>query len=384
MIDKSHNGKQLFFSDFANNADGWNPEPFGDWKVQNGVYEGINRSSWTGDKTWTDYRLTFEARIVDKGEDGQIWVSFRYHDEWNRYTLALRDSQLDDLFLCRYRRTDHTKPDLEIENCYRLGFEPKAGRWYPFKIEVRGNRIRAWVGDVDEPQVDYVDKSPIPNGAIALGGSWHRNQFRNVRVDKLESATEDNAKREASNLAVKQAVETSAKETRRTAQRAGYKPVDIPSFAGKVHPAASIDGDWLFMPDYQLEGDVHPENLSTNDNDWHILKVPDFWNQISNWLYGGNPKEVSESFRHQETERVNAYTFDSARTNAGWYRHWINLPADGKGKRLALKIGASASITEVFFNGHRVGDHVGMFAPFTCDLSLYANWGGKNLLAVHV
>lgn len=384
IMDKSQVVTPLLFSDFKHNADEWNPEPFGDWKVRDGVYEVINRSSWAGNKSWTDYKVTFEAKMIDKGEDGQIWVSFRYHDEWNRYTLALRDSQLDDLFLCRYRRTDHTKPDLEIENCYRLGFKPVAGRWYPFKIELRGNRIRAWVGNVSEPQVDYIDRSPILKGAIALGGSWHRNQFRNVRVEALDPVSTENANREVSITVQKQADEQNEKEARRKGQRAGYKNFDVPSAKGKVHPVSSLDGDWLFIPDYQLEDEMHPEDPSTSDNDWHILNVPDFWNQVSNWLYGGNPKEVSESFRHQETERVNAYTFDSSKTNAGWYRHWVNLPADGKGKRLSVRFGASASITEVYFNGHRVGSHVGMFAPFICDLSSYADWGGKNLLAVHV
>ncbi|MHB0998376.1 MAG: sugar-binding domain-containing protein [Armatimonadota bacterium] len=384
MTDKVHVDKQLLSSDFKNTATGWTPEPFGEWSVKNGVYEGINRSSWAGDKNWTDYRLTFEARMIDKGEDGQIWVSFRYHDEWNRYTLALRDSQLNDLFLCRYRRTDHTKPDLEIENCYRLGFEPEVNKWYTFKIEVRGNRIQAWVGSVDKPQVDYLDRSPITNGAIALGGSWHRNQFRNVLVEALEPVTEDYVKSNAYESTLKQIDEQTEKEIRRKEQRASYKAIDIPSSKGNVHPSTSLNGNWLFMPDYQLNENMNPENPLIDDNDWHTLNVPDFWNQVSNWLYGGNPKEVSESFRHQETERVNAYTFDSAKTNAGWYRHWINLPSDAKGKRLVVRFGASASITEVFFNGHRVGEHVGMFAPFTFDLALYANWGGKNLLAVHV
>ena len=80
------------------------------------------------------------------------------------------------------------KPNFSINKVYPLGFELEAGQWYPIRIEARGGQLRVWVGDVKEPQLDYLDLEPFPTGAVALGGSWHLSQFDNVRVEALPPA----------------------------------------------------------------------------------------------------------------------------------------------------------------------------------------------------
>ena len=119
------------------------------------------------------------------------------------------------------------------------------------------------------------------------------------------------------------------------------------------------------MPGYELAAGAQPQLPATPDRDWHVLHVPDFWNQIGWWIYLGlGYRPQSEGFAYAEERRVNDYTFDAAKVCNGWYRHWIELPESSKGHRLSVRFGAAATVAEVFFNGQRVGGHTGMFAPF--------------------
>ncbi|MFA6426573.1 MAG: hypothetical protein WCW64_10405, partial [Phycisphaerae bacterium] len=76
--------KALLNSDFNADANGWTQEYGGKWQIQANAFEGKTSSAWAGDKNWTDYRVTLKAKCLEGGDEGQIWLSFRYQDEWNR------------------------------------------------------------------------------------------------------------------------------------------------------------------------------------------------------------------------------------------------------------------------------------------------------------
>lgn len=147
----------------------------------------------------------------------------------------------------------------------------------------------------------------------------------------------------------------------------------------------SLDGSWLFQPADALQG-VNPTELTElnlNDQQWHHINVPDFWRPIDWWLYspaGG----ASSEFVAEEQKRVAKYTFDIWKTLAGWYRHWIEIPGGLEGKRFVLRFTGVASVAEVWWNGHKVGSHIGMFGPFECDVTSYVRPGARNLLSVFV
>ncbi|MEI8195879.1 MAG: sugar-binding domain-containing protein, partial [Phycisphaerae bacterium] len=134
-----------------------------------------------------NYRLSFKARCLDGGKLGQIWFSPHYQGEFQRYAVALRSGLLNDLFLLRYREKDFPESTVGIANCYPLGFEPDTNHWITFRIEVRGPRMLAWVGDVKYPQLDYTDPKPLSEGTLALGGSWHACEFAEVKLEKLDA-----------------------------------------------------------------------------------------------------------------------------------------------------------------------------------------------------
>lgn len=121
------------------------------------------------------------------------------------------------------------------------------------------------------------------------------------------------------------------------------------------------------------------------------MQVPNFWNPIRIWLHGEtmptpngpNPKGVSDTYYQQETDRCEGYTFDYRKTGAAWYRQWLELPADIKGKQLTLSFDAVSKMAEVYVNGQLAGFNVGMFGDFQVDATDLLH-PGRNVVVVKV
>jgi hypothetical protein len=170
------------------------------------------------------------------------------------------------------------------------------------------------------------------------------------------------------------------------AGRAAYRPGAATAGASS-RTVTDLSGNWLFTPQHELPADSSPELPETDDQDWHVLNVPDFWTQIGWWNMGPSrwgERGQSTGFRLQEEARTAAYTFDYAKTKTGWYRQWVDLSGRVGSERLCVEFDAVASVASVYVNGVHVGDHLGMFAPFSFDVTPYVRWGEQNLLAVRV
>jgi beta-galactosidase len=163
--------------------------------------------------------------------------------------------------------------------------------------------------------------------------------------------------------------------------QAGYRPsVLAPSRRPRI--SIPLDGQWLFQPVQALEG-LNPADPRLNDLRWHMMSVPAFWRPIDWWLYSPT-KGASRQFFEDEQKRVQKYTFDVWNTRAGWYRHWIEVPAEFRGKRFVVCFSGVASVADVWWNGQHIRSHIGMFGPFECDVTTHVRYGEKNLLAVWV
>ncbi len=66
----------------------------------------------------------------------------------------------------------------------------------------------------------------------------------------------------------------------------------------------------------------------------------------------------------------------------GWYRKTFELPARDKGKSLWLDFDGVYRNSQVWLNGHFLGRHQSGYTSFRYDISRFANYGGKNVLAV--
>ena len=68
----------------------------------------------------------------------------------------------------------------------------------------------------------------------------------------------------------------------------------------------------------------------------------------------------------------------------GWYRRDIEVPAEWKGKRVFLVIGASDHDTSAWIDGRRLGEHSGGYTPFEFELTGQVKWGKKQKLTLRV
>jgi beta-galactosidase len=69
-------------------------------------------------------------------------------------------------------------------------------------------------------------------------------------------------------------------------------------------------------------------------------------------------------------------------TSIGWYRRVFDLPVSAAGRRIAVEFDGVGRNAVVFFNGHYLGVNFSGYAPFRFDLTDFAEYGGKNVLAV--
>lgn len=351
-------------------------------KIENGVFIAKDAYACFGDKYLKNYRFTFDARAPKTAKEVQIWAGFRALNRFDRYVIGFRGGLQNNLYLSRmgYMGADELL-DLKV-----LDFKPKTGEWYKFKIEVVGNRIRIFINNETLPRIDVVDTNSVlaPSGSVTLGGGWLETEFDNLVIEQLQPTALD----EVSTSVYTVKVTEQQKEAKRKIERSAYLPKKLEKLK-EQRTEISLDGKWLFKPDYEITDKSYKDNPSIKDNDWHIMTVPNFWNPIRIWLHGETmndnkfPKGVSDAYFNKETERSEAYTFDYKKVKAAWYRQWVDLPAGIESKNSELVLDAVSKMAEVYVNGTLVASHVGMFGEIRTNVSKLLR-PGKNLISVYV
>jgi beta-galactosidase len=174
----------------------------------------------------------------------------------------------------------------------------------------------------------------------------------------------------------------------REKQRTAYKPVAVaPIEPGRTE--VSLDGDWLFLPDYEFSKTQEPQSIKADDGNWHVMNVPDLWSPYSAWLFGETlpalpyDKGASDSYFEYRHARVEAFTFDWEKTKSAWYRRHVVLPEIPQGKRFELHFDAIAKVANVYVNGIFVGKNYGMFGDISFDITEQLK-AGTNVIAVKV
>lgn len=369
-----------FKTDFSNATTPLKTIGRGITKIENGVLKSKDAYACFGNTEWKNYSIQFKARAPQGADQVQIWAGFRALNRYDRYIVGIRGGLQKNLYLSRmgYMGTD------EFLGLRPLRFEPKVGTWYDVKIEVAGNRIRVFLNNETTPRIDVVDNNTTlaPSGEVTLGGSWIETEFDDLVISPLA----DNFLQNTPVAEFDKKLSTGDKEKKRRAERATYKPIEIGDFkTGRTE--ISLNGQWLFMPEHELEDTKTASQANVEDKNWHTMSVPNFWNPSRIWLHGesfdGHAKGVSDKYFQQETDRCANYTFDYTATKVAWYRQWIELPADLKSKHITLNFDAVSKIGEVYINGQLAGSHIGMFGDFSVDGSKLFK-PGKNLIAVRV
>ncbi len=330
-----------------------------------------------GENSWANYEIKFRARVPETAEQVQICAGFRAANRDDRYFVMLKGGIQKELYLARlgYMGSD------DFLALRQLDFQPVPGKWYDFKIEVAGNRIRVYLNNEKLPRIDVTDKltALVPAGKITLGGSWITNEFANLSIKSISA-------HQLSGRVQEYAVATVNKEALRKQQRKAYQPIKINN-VNSGRTVVSLNGKWLFSPGYESTNDSIAINPKESDEDWHVMTVPNFWNPIRVWLHGEKyntaSKGVSDNYFQKETDRCEAYTFDYKKTGIGWYRQWIYLPDGVNGRNLQLSFDAVSKVAEVYINGIKAGSHIGMFGDFQVNATGLLT-PGKNLITVKV
>lgn len=371
-------------NDFSNTQEKLNTVGRGECIIKNGALFSRSAYARFGQDTWKDYTMSFRARAPKDAEQVQIWAGFRATNRFDRYIVALKGGLLNELYLARL---GHSATD-QFLGVRPLDFSLQPGEWYKLKIEVCGNRIRIFLNDEKTPRMDIEDKDAAcaPAGQVTLGGGWINTEFDDLEITPLAAdALADIPRQE-----YKVTATAAEKEAKRQQERAAYAPIKVMKLNG-CHTDISLDGNWLFMPTSQVNNNREAVSANAPDNNWHVMSVPNFWTPIRIWLHGetmpaanGNEhKGTSDTYYHQETQRCENYTFDYEKTTGAWYRQWVELPEEIRGKHITLTFDAISKFSDIYINGKFVTSNIGMFGEIKLDASKLMK-PGKNLIAVKV
>jgi beta-galactosidase len=115
-----------------------------------------------------------------------------------------------------------------------------------------------------------------------------------------------------------------------------------------------------------------------------------------NWLFSAKSMDGASApgFNDRGFERV---TLPHANVVLPWhsfddksyefistYRRHIRFPAELKSHRIFVDFDGAMIASTVTFNGHKLGEHLGGYTPFSFDLTPHIDWSGNNVLAVEL
>ena len=118
----------------------------------------------------------------------------------------------------------------------------------------------------------------------------------------------------------------------------------------------NINANWKFIR--QDEENASAVNINTEN--WQEVQVPHTWNAI---------------------DGANGFDYYKG---ACWYRKEFLVDALEQGNRVYIEFNGSNSITDVYVNGHHLGQHRGGYSIFRFDITNVVEFGKKNTLSVKV
>jgi len=267
-------------------------------EVKNGVIVTKDAYATFGKTEWSNYEIKFRARTPRSEEQVQIWSGFRTLNRNERYVVGLKGGLQNDLYFSRmgFMGTD------EFLGMAVLDFHPETGTWYDFRFVVCGNRIQIFLNNELLPRIDVTDENGdlVPTGEVSLGGGWIETEYDDLSIKSIPSDFLTGK----SNQEYKVLVGLQEKESKRNKERAAYKTIHVNSLSTS-RTEISLDGQWLFMPTYELSNEKQAVSPNVEDKSWHTMSVPNFWNPIRIWLHGETmgkfPKVISDYFFKNES-----------------------------------------------------------------------------------
>ena len=125
-----------------------------------------------------------------------------------------------------------------------------------------------------------------------------------------------------------------------------------------------FDEDWRFIRE-AIQG---AEDPAFDDAGWRTLNLPHDWSIEGPW----RGKDACD------------WRGGYVPLGAGWYRKTFRVPTAFKGRQVAVEFGGVYKNSDVWINGHHLGNQWYGYSSFQYDLTPHINWGGRNVMAVRV
>jgi len=156
-------GRVLFEDDFKT-SDNWEIIN-GEWEIESGTFKAKGTPSHfaiAGDEGWANYSVQVTTKILGSTNPKINWLKsylfFRVQDPQNFYRFGIHgDGNVVDLYKCVDGKWIHLA---------NASFTPKKEKWYTFRVEVAGEKIK---GYVDKKLLIDAEDDAFQNGKIGLG-----------------------------------------------------------------------------------------------------------------------------------------------------------------------------------------------------------------------
>jgi beta-galactosidase len=137
-----------------------------------------------------------------------------------------------------------------------------------------------------------------------------------------------------------------------------------------------FDANWKFKKGNKIEA----KEANFNDTDWRKLDVPHDWS-IEDLAQNPTDSTIGPFYKKAIGKNGTAFTVGGT----AWYRKHFVLDKSTKGKKVFIQFDGVYMNSDVWINGHHLGNHPNGYTAFVYDLTSYLNPAGKeNVIAVQV
>ncbi|MES2519250.1 MAG: glycoside hydrolase family 2 TIM barrel-domain containing protein [Bacteroidota bacterium] len=138
----------------------------------------------------------------------------------------------------------------------------------------------------------------------------------------------------------------------------------------------AFDSNWKFKKGTGIDAKA----ANFNDANWRKLDVPHDWSIED---LAENPTDTIRGPFYKNAIGKNATAFTVGGT--AWYRKHFTLDKSTSGKKVCIQFDGVYMNSDVWINGHHLGNHPNGYTAFMYDLSAFLNPVGKeNVIAVEV
>ncbi len=154
----------------------------------------------------------------------------------------------------------------------------------------------------------------------------------------------------------------------------------IAGVAQEFHGKLLFDSNWKFYRG-KITGAEKPD---FEDNSWRDVSLPHDWGieDLPNAPSNEKSRIISGPF---DSEALCGKRSGFTVGGTGWYRKHFKLSAADSGKIVYINFDGVYMNSDVWINGHHLGNHPYGYTAFTYEMSKYLNFGAKeNVIAVEV